>query len=87
MLLYFVYAIKSLSKERIYIGHTKNFKERLQYHNAGYVKSTSNDRPWVPFALDKFETKSEARWIERELKRSSGKRKRWIEENKVGTLE
>jgi len=82
--MYFVYAIQSLSKKRIYIGHTKDFKKRLQYHNAGYVKSTSNARPWVLLALDEFDTRSKARWIERELKRSSGKRRKWISKYKVG---
>ena len=81
--MYFVYAIQNLSKKRIYIGHTRDFNKRLQYHNAGYVKSTSDDRPWVLVALDEFKTKSKARWIERELKRSSNKRKKWISQNKV----
>jgi putative endonuclease len=82
--MYFVYAIQSLSKKRIYIGHTKDFNKRLQYHNAGYVKSTSDARPWVLIALDQFETRSNARWIERELKRPSSKRKKWISQKKVG---
>jgi len=85
--MYLVYAIKSLSKERIYIGHTKDFNKRLKYHNAGYVKSTSDDRPWVLLALGEFGTRGKARWFERELKRSSGKRKKWIEKRKVGKSE
>lgn len=83
--MYFVYAIKSLSKKRVYIGHTQNFDERLRYHNAGYVKSTSGDRPWVLIALEEFKTKSKARWIERGLKKSSNKRMQWIQRNKVDT--
>jgi len=82
-----VYAIKSVSKERIYIGHTKDFNKRLKYHNAGYVKSTSNDRPWVLLTLEEFGTRGKARWFERELKRSSGKRKKWIGKRKVGKNE
>jgi len=85
--MYLVYAIKSLSKERIYIGHTKDFNKRLNYHNAGYVKSTSDDRPWVLLALEEFGTRGKARWFERELKRSSGKRKKWIEKRKFGKSE
>lgn len=85
--MYLVYAIKSVSKERIYIGHTKDFNKRLKYHNAGYVKSTSNDRPWVLLTLEEFGTRGKARWFERELKRSSGKRKKWIGKRKVGKNE
>ena len=82
--MYFVYAIESLSKERIYIGHTRDFDKRLKYHNSGYVKSTSDDRPWMLLDLEEFGTRGKARWFERELKRSSGKRKKWIEKRKLG---
>jgi putative endonuclease len=82
--MYLVYAIRSLSKERIYIGHTNNFEKRLQYHNSGYVKSTSNARPWILLASEEFETRNKARWFERELKRSKGKRKKWIEKSRPG---
>ena len=76
-----VYAIQSLSTERIYIGQTKDLNKRLQYHNLGYVKSTSRNRPWDLIAFVRFITSSEARWTERELKKSRGKRIKWIEEN------
>jgi len=81
--MYFVYAIESLSKERIYIGHTSDFNKRLKYHNSGYVKSTSDDRPWLLLALEEFETRGKAMWFERELKRSRGKRKKWIGKRKL----
>lgn len=81
--MFVVYAIEGLSRRRIYIGHTHDLSKRLQYHNSGYVKSTSNDRPWAVIALKEVRTKNEARWMERELKKSKGKRVKWIEQNKI----
>ena len=78
-----VYAIESLIKGRIYIGYTSDVIARLNYHNAGYVKSTSKDRPWRLIALENFESESEVRWSERSLKRSRGQRLRWIEKYRI----
>ena len=66
----FVYAIKSLTEGRIYIGHTQNIEDRLKYHNSGYVKSTAKYRPWILSALKEVKNKNEAIWIERELKKN-----------------
>ena len=63
--MYYVYAIRSVRTDRLYIGQTSNMDERLARHNAGYVMSTANDRPWVVVALETFETRDEARWRER----------------------
>jgi putative endonuclease len=76
-----VYAIESLKTERIYIGYTKNIDERIKYHNSGYVKSTFRDRPWRIVALEKVKSKKEARWLERSLKKSRGKRISWLDKN------
>ena len=78
-----VYAIESLNIKRIYIGQTKNIDERLRYHNSGYVKSTAKDRPWRLIALEKIESQNEARWLERSLKKSRGKRIKWLNENRI----
>ena len=78
-----VYAIESLAIKRIYIGHTADINERLKYHNSGYVKSTAQDRPWSLVALEKVESKNEARWLERSLKKSRGKRIKWLVKNRI----
>ena len=67
-----VYAISSLRVHRIYIGYTSNIDKRLKYHNSGYVKSTSRDKPWKLIALEQLATREEARWIEYSLKKSKG---------------
>ncbi len=81
--MYNVYAIDSLAIKRIYIGHTADIDERLKYHNSGYVKSTAQDRPWSLVALEKVENKNEARWLERSLKKSRGKRIKWLVKNRI----
>ena len=78
-----VYALESLAIKRIYIGHTAGIDERLKYHNSGYVKSTTQDRPWSLVALEKVESKNEARWLERSLKKSRGKRIKWLVTNRI----
>ena len=81
--MFFVYAIESLGVERIYIGYTKDSDERLKYHNSGYVKSTSQDRPWKLVAFEKVENENEARWLERTLKKSRGTRFKWLRKNRI----
>ena len=71
-----VYAIKSSSSGRIYIGQTENFERRLVEHNTGRVSSTSTDRPWVLLKAEEFDTRAEARWAERQLKASKGRREK-----------
>ena len=78
-----VYAIESLAIKRIYIGHTADIIERLKYHNLGYVKSTAQDRPWSLGAFEKAANKNEARWLERSLKESRGKRIKWLVKNRI----
>ena len=78
-----VYAIESLASKRIYIGHTADIDQRLKYHNSGYVKSTAKDSPWSLVAMQKVESKNEARWLERSLKKSSGKRIKWLDKNRI----
>ena len=78
-----VYAMESESVSRVYVGYTNDIEARLKYHNSGYVKSTAKDRPWRLIALEKVESKDEARWLERSLKKSRGKRLKWVERNEI----
>jgi putative endonuclease len=78
-----VYAIQSLANRRIYIGYTADIDQRLKYHNSGYVKSTAQDRPWILVAFEKAADKNEARWLERSLKESRGKRIKWLAKYRI----
>lgn len=81
--MFYVYAIESEIGKRIYIGHTDNIDKRLKYHNLGNVKSTAKDVPWRIVALEKAENRNQTRWIERSLKKSLGKRLKWIIKNRI----
>jgi len=79
----YVYALRSSGKGRIYIGQTKDLLRRIQWHNMGYVRSTRNDRPWELIALEEVKSINKARWIEIGLKRSRGKRIKWLEQKRL----
>ncbi len=71
--MYFVYAIKSLNRNYIYVGITDNLVRRFYEHNSGKNKTT---KPYRPFKLIFSETHSsryEARIREKELKSGFGK--------------
>jgi putative endonuclease len=76
--MFYVYAIRSDLAGRIYIGQAENVTARIASHNDGQVRSTKKDRPWNLIAVEEFETRAAARWREHELKKSYGRRIRWI---------
>ncbi len=78
-----VYGIQSESCDRIYIGQTQNINERLSQHNKGYVRSTSHDCPWHLLSLEHFDTRDDARWCEHQLKKSHGRRRKWLVHHKI----
>ena len=78
-----VYAIRSSINQRVYIGQTKDFDARLNLHNKGLVKSTKRDIPWELYAEEVFETREAARWCEYQLKKSKGRREKWLEDHKI----
>ena len=82
--MFWVYAIKSRKCGRIYIGQTINLEKRLAIHNKGQVKSTQRDRPWLLIACECCEIRNQARWKEFNLKKSRGKRLKWLEEFSTG---
>ena len=86
--MYTVYAIRSLTTGRIYIGQTKNLENRLRDYNAGHVQSTKKDKPWELYALQTMENRKEVMHMEWKLKCSKGARLRWLERQTVsnGTL-
>jgi len=67
-----VYAIKSNSTGRIYVGQTKNIEIRLKQHNEGKVQSTKEDGPWKLYALQGVDSRKDAMFLEWKIKRSKG---------------
>lgn len=78
-MIFYVYAIQAPSG-RVYIGQSQNVEERLSLHNAGSVKSTKAQGPWHILKTVQFETREQARYFEWCLKRSKGKRDKWLAE-------
>lgn len=78
---YFVYVIKSLNNDNIYVGMTNNLERRLNEHNSKKSKST---KPYAPFKViyyEKVENSRIARIKEKFLK--SGQWRQRIKENYV----
>lgn len=80
---FYVYGIKSSRTNHVYIGQAKDIRQRLLQHNAGHVSSTKTDRPWTLVAGQTIQTQAEARWIEYQLKKSRGKRERWLRRHAI----
>ncbi|KJD36423.1 endonuclease [Tamlana sedimentorum] len=74
--MYYIYAIASVERNYIYVGMTKNLKNRLKRHNSGWEKTTKAYRTFKliyiePVGLDR----NEARKREKYWKSSIGKEK------------
>lgn len=79
--MFYVYAIESGKTGRVYIGQTADIEKRVWLHNNGQVKSTRKDAPWRLIALEEWDSREQARWCEKKLKGSRGKRVKWIEQH------
>jgi putative endonuclease len=71
--MYYVYAIKSGSKNYIYVGMTNNLERRLKQHNSGESKTTKAFRPFTLLFSETLATRAEARKREKYLKSGIGK--------------
>ena len=85
--MFHVYFLYSKTKNNIYVGCTKNLKQRLKEHESGLVISTKYKRPLKCIYTEEYKSLSIARRREDYLKSLYGyrERKRIINEylNKV----
>ncbi len=82
--MYHVYVLRSERTGRYYIGSTGGLENRVEQHNAGMTKSTKGFRPWRLIHQEEFESLSDARRRESELK--SWKSRSYLESRlKLGT--
>ena len=63
-----VYILKSESTQRFYIGCTDRMAARLAEHQRGQTVSTRGRGPWILVHQEEFDTLTQARRRERELK-------------------
>ena len=71
--MYYAYAIKSLSKNYIYVGLTNDVNRRILEHNNGENRSTKAYKPFLLIHTEQFGTREEARLKEKYLKSGIGK--------------
>jgi len=71
--MFFVYAIKSIDRDYIYVGLTGNLNRRFDQHQKGQNKTTAPYRPFTLIYQETFETRIEARAKEKYLKSGVGK--------------
>ena len=67
--MYYVYIIYNPLKDIYYKGYTQNLGRRLNEHNEGCSRYTSSRGPWTLLYQKMYETKREALFEERRLKK------------------
>jgi len=70
---YFVYVIRSLTRNYIYVGISDNPDRRIEQHNKGYNRAT---KPYLPFEIlliEEYSDRLSARTREKYLKSGVGK--------------
>ena len=71
--MWFVYVLRSLKDEELYIGSTNDIRRRLTEHNSGEVDSTKSRIPFILEAYIAVKDKSKAIELEQYFKTGSGK--------------
>ena len=65
---YFVYILLSEKDNKLYVGCTHNFEQRLRDNNSGKVDATKTRRPFIVIHTEEYVDKTEAFNRERYLK-------------------
>ena len=71
--MYYVYAIKSLNRNYIYVGISDNPDRRINQHNSGYERTTKPYRPFKTILIEMFVSRVEAKKKKKYLKSGAGK--------------
>jgi len=71
---YFIYVIYSISRDKYYFGQTDNIDNRLFSHNSGKSPYTSSACDWKLVYSETFQTRSESRKRENEIKRKKSRK-------------
>ena len=70
---WYVYVLRSLSRDYLYVGSTDDLDRRFAEHNSGLVQSTKAFRPFKIDAYIAVSTEIKARELEKYFKTGSGK--------------
>ncbi len=74
--MFFVYAIYNRKHNKIYIGQTKDLKERINLHNRGIFKTSFTSRYdgiWILIYKELLKTRQESLMREKQLKSFRGR--------------
>ncbi|MBU4224146.1 GIY-YIG nuclease family protein [Patescibacteria group bacterium] len=72
--MYYVYTIKSIIKNYIYVGLTNNLERRVNQHNNKREKTTRAFAPFKIILTESYQTRIETRTREKYLKSGAGKK-------------
>jgi len=70
--MYYVYVLKSIKDDKLYIGYTRNLKQRLLEHNKKLSKSTKHRGQFKLIYYEAYLSKKDAKDREYKLKKFSG---------------
>jgi putative endonuclease len=65
---FYIYVLQSEKNNQYYIGATSDIGKRLIRHNKGYSRYTKAARPWKLVYKEVYDTLSEARKREKQIK-------------------
>ncbi len=68
--MFYLYVIKSSVKKWVYIGSTRDLKQRFQQHNNGMSQSTKSYKPFELIYYEAYKSYTLARKRELELKKN-----------------
>jgi putative endonuclease len=71
--MFYVYVLKSLLRNYLYVGMTNDLERRVKQHNNGLNKTTKPYRPFEIHLVDEYPSRVEARNREKFLKSGIGK--------------
>ncbi|MEI6650012.1 MAG: GIY-YIG nuclease family protein [Candidatus Moraniibacteriota bacterium] len=71
--MYYVYVLKSLKDNKLYVGHTNDLSRRFEEHNAGKVQSTRNRVPFILLYYEASNHLTDAISREKDLKTGFGR--------------
>lgn len=83
--MYYVYLLKSLKNGTIYIGYTKNLKNRFELHNQAKINSTKLGAPWELIYYEAYKVMEDATHREKMLKQD-GRSKTWLKKRAFHSL-
>jgi len=79
---HYVYVLQSLKNGGLYIGYTKDLRQRLKRHNSGGDEYTKKYMPWQLIHYESYLNEKDSKRREKYLKTNQGSRllKRMLKE-------